>query len=401
MKFLLFGLAFFRRSVRATNPFANVPDELDFDDIPPKSSPVDDLDDLGFFFEGDPFEPEVLTDIAPTRRTRATKSTPVLTGSTRGSQAIAPVGFSLDKPKKFIPVEELVPVVSLTIAEGSVVHVEGVGRFKVDKTLYRDAEQSRIYRAYSLEDSSDRVVVKIGYADGITELDREVLALERLVNVEGVVKLIYAPGTLYEDIRGRRFKFVVLDLLGVSLQDLIQTTYEQTGFPANLIAEIAIQTISILQAVHAENLVHGDVRPGNIMLTGERVGLIDFGHARDLTEESKPDRFPKKDRLGGLSLSGLEARTPTPRDDLFSLGEVLMKCVNRNYTHFLGRLIAEVPKRTSMADLAAIILGIKKHFVPSQVSGRNIPGLDEYMQTVQSLGYDELPDYNALMHLFV
>ena len=82
-----------------------------------------------------------------------------------------------------------------------------------------------------------------------------------------------------------------------------------------------IQAIgTILAAVHKRNVLHRDIKPGNIIITNEgKVGLIDFGIARDFDTEntqifyspyySPPEQRIVKSRMGAYS-------------DIYSLGAV-------------------------------------------------------------------------------
>ncbi|MFO0587818.1 MAG: serine/threonine-protein kinase [Polyangiaceae bacterium] len=92
--------------------------------------------------------------------------------------------------------------------------------------------------------------------------------------------------------------------------------------------EIARQTAEGLGAIHAAGLVHGDVKPSNILVsraTGEpHVWLIDLGLARKIGEKDPTLRG----RLVGTPsfMSPEQARgdeSLTPASDLFSLGIVL------------------------------------------------------------------------------
>jgi serine/threonine protein kinase len=53
-----------------------------------------------------------------------------------------------------------------------------------------------------------------------------------------------------------------------------------TAVPRERIAPFGVQLASALGALHAAGIVHGDVKPANILVSGDRVKLTDFGIAR-------------------------------------------------------------------------------------------------------------------------
>jgi serine/threonine-protein kinase len=84
---------------------------------------------------------------------------------------------------------------------------------------------------------------------------------------------------------------------------------------------IARQICAGLAAVHAAGIVHGDLKPENVLLTAEGVvKLSDFGIAR-LTEGAAMQGF--RGTLEYAAPELLAGATPDPRSDVFALGIVL------------------------------------------------------------------------------
>lgn len=97
---------------------------------------------------------------------------------------------------------------------------------------------------------------------------------------------------------------------------------EQARFKAGVAVAIVRECLSALAALHREGIVHGDIKPANLML--KRTGhlkLIDIGSAFDF-------RNPPHDRDCTPMYAApevLENNDATPRSDLASLGYVLIE----------------------------------------------------------------------------
>lgn len=84
------------------------------------------------------------------------------------------------------------------------------------------------------------------------------------------------------------------------------------------VLEIGIQVAQALKAAQAANLLHGDIRPGNILFEQETPKLVDFGLARFQT--------PVQDLGPTLHYLAPERLTSQPidgRSDIYSLGSTL------------------------------------------------------------------------------
>jgi len=149
-------------------------------------------------------------------------------------------------------------------------------------------------------------------------------------NVVTVYDLGETEGDLYlclERIRGSTLKEI---LRGGSL-------------PVPEAAAIGRDLLSALEAIHAADLVHRDVKPGNVMLDAAgRVKLMDFGLAKgthrplDLTSQEVAVGTPLY-----MAPEQWLNRRATPQTDLFSLGVLLYEMV-AGTSPFPGRTVEEV-----------------------------------------------------------
>ncbi|GAA4607711.1 hypothetical protein GCM10023195_29580 [Actinoallomurus liliacearum] len=119
--------------------------------------------------------------------------------------------------------------------------------------------------------------------------------------------------------------FLVLELItGRTLGDLMA---EEGPLPVPWAAGIAAQVAAVLAAAHQGGLVHRDVKPQNVMLTGDgAVKVLDFGVA-GLVDHSVLSRITRTGQPVGtpayMAPEQLHGRPATARTDLYALGCVL------------------------------------------------------------------------------
>jgi len=142
--------------------------------------------------------------------------------------------------------------------------------------------------------------------------------------------------------------YLVMELLeGESLASRLTASV----FTLKECAEIAVQLLAALDALHKQGLLHRDLKPANVFLTSHGVKLLDFGLARlARLEGSAPESFEAMTVTGTGTVVGtprymspeqLQGLELDPRSDLFSLGAMLyeMAC---GRPAFRGRTAVEV-----------------------------------------------------------
>jgi serine/threonine-protein kinase len=105
---------------------------------------------------------------------------------------------------------------------------------------------------------------------------------------------------------------------------------------------LAAQLGKGLDALHAEGILHRDVKPSNVLLDGEGVAaLADFGLAR----AADSTRLTADGQILGtphyLAPELIEGREATRRSDVYSLGCVLYECL-AGAPPFGDRRLAEI-----------------------------------------------------------
>jgi eukaryotic-like serine/threonine-protein kinase len=122
----------------------------------------------------------------------------------------------------------------------------------------------------------------------------------------------------------------------------------QGRLTAGQVTTIARELADALTAVHRAGIVHGDVKPSNILL-GDRLRLIDFGIARATHDENA---LIPADALVGtepyLAPEQLIGQPGTAASDVYALGLVLLECFSGHRT-FTGPFASGLARRVNEA----------------------------------------------------
>ena len=198
------------------------------------------------------------------------------------------------------------------------------------------------------------------------------------------------------------FIILVMELLGKSL-DKIFNELPSKKMSLRCVCNIALQLLSILEIMHNNNVIHRDIKPGNISIgikeKSKYIYLLDFGLSKKYIDEktNKHYNFEKNNKLIGnarySSINALEGGTQSRRDDLESLGYLLL-------FFLLGRLPWQGYVSNSKEDKYYKITEIKKKTTAKELC-ENLPiQFEEYIIYTRNLKYEATPDYNYLKNLF-
>lgn len=143
--------------------------------------------------------------------------------------------------------------------------------------------------------------------------------------------------------QGVEFFFVMELVLGPTLEDLVEAMSEGT------FRDFAMQCLQGLAAAHEKNVVHRDVKAGNIMLAslaegGYRVKILDFGQSRVSQEPSLQTIDHNGAVVGSIYAMSPEQLGNEPLDlrtDLYSLGCVFYQALTLERP-FKGGSVTEV-----------------------------------------------------------
>ncbi len=150
----------------------------------------------------------------------------------------------------------------------------------------------------------------------------------------------------------------------VAGHSLVEILNEKRRLPVTDFIRIALDVCKALQAAHESSIVHGDVKPANILLTpGGTAMLVDFGLVKDLS--TFKEESPRGIALGTpLYMSPEQARgeyATDTRSDIYSFGAAM-------YHLLVGR-----PPFVGFTNLAVIRKHIQEKPVPPAEMSVDIP----------------------------
>lgn len=214
-----------------------------------------------------------------------------------------------------------------------------VARYELASVLSK-SQRATVYRAF--DPNVDRqVVLKVMDTEAIDDAsmsrDDWIVLFEREARIAGKAKDPRIP-VLFDAGRDGSNYFMAMELLhGEVLRTLLVHSFPMS---AASITRVIRDVASALLSLHDEGIMHGDVRPGNIVVTDAFSGayLLDFSLAFSLGESPNPQL---RMNLPYVAPEYLSRGEYTPKSEQFALGAVLYQM-----------LVGEHPFRSS--DLSAL-----------------------------------------------
>ncbi|GAA4565750.1 serine/threonine-protein kinase [Planotetraspora kaengkrachanensis] len=153
------------------------------------------------------------------------------------------------------------------------------GRYELITPIGRGT-MGTVWRAYDHSLARIVAVKQIRQDSTLNRTQREELR-ERMIREGRIAARVRHPSvaTIHDAIEVDGSPWIVMELIeGRSLEQVID---EEGPLPPRLVAQIGYDLLGALRAAHAQNILHRDVKPGNVLLTDAgRVVLTDFGIAK-------------------------------------------------------------------------------------------------------------------------
>lgn len=118
---------------------------------------------------------------------------------------------------------------------------------------------------------------------------------------------------------------VMENIPGQTLHTHIRKKKAQGGYTSDEFRKIASEVCAGLAAIHNAGLVHGDLKPGNVMVTEDRAVILDFGFAQERarTSSRRPGAPPDGGTPNYMSPERLRNGGASMDDDVYALALTL------------------------------------------------------------------------------
>ncbi|WP_243793139.1 serine/threonine-protein kinase [Saccharopolyspora gloriosae] len=195
------------------------------------------------------------------------------------------------------------------------------GRYEVTGELGRGG-MGVVWRARDTRIGRDVAIKQLHVPEGLPAAERHVLE-ERLMQEVRVAGRLSDPGvvTVHDVFSENGATFIVMELVDpVTLSDVVGP---QRPMPAAQVADLALRVLSALEAAHTAGIVHRDVKPSNIMISGNGVKLADFGIAQTVDDPRLTTTGALIGSPAFMAPERIQGHDATPASDLWSLGATL------------------------------------------------------------------------------
>ena len=131
---------------------------------------------------------------------------------------------------------------------------------------------------------------------------------------------------VYDISREGQVPFIVAEC--VEGRDLGEIISERRRLSESYARQVVSQLLTALSYAHERGIIHRDVKPSNILVTGDgTVKVADFGIARIVADEDSGEEGEIIGSARYMSPEQLTGREATPKSDIYSVGILLYHCL--------------------------------------------------------------------------
>jgi serine/threonine protein phosphatase PrpC/aminoglycoside phosphotransferase len=228
------------------------------------------------------------------------------------------------------------------------------------------SSRSHVYLAVDTE-TRDQVILKVPSVD----LRNDAAYLERFLMEEWVARRIDNAHVLKpcEQTRKRHYLYIVTEY--IDGQTLTQWMRDHPNPDIETVRDIVEQIAMGVQALHRQEMLHQDLRPGNIMIDKSgTVKIIDFGSVRVAGVAEIATATTQQHILGTAQYSAPEyflGEPGTTRSDMFSLGVIAYQMLSGRLPY--GANVARTATRAAQRKLVYGSVLDDRRTIPAWIDG--------------------------------
>ncbi|MER5223901.1 serine/threonine-protein kinase [Streptomyces flaveus] len=255
------------------------------------------------------------------------------------------------------------------------------GRYRLLRQLGAGG-MGRVWLAYDQELACEVALKEIALPPNLPESEMSARIARARREARHAARLRNHPhvATVHDILEEEGLPWIVMEFVP-GATDLGAVVHAREPLPPAEVARIGLAVLDALTEGHRIGLLHRDVKPANILLTGPvrdprpgnraeggRVLLTDYGIA--LQQDSGDTRLTETDMVPGtvsyLAPERLRGQEPTPASDLFSLGATLFFALegtgpfdrNSKYAIQVALLFEDPPPPLRAGRLTPVVLGL-------------------------------------------
>ncbi|MFD1499642.1 serine/threonine-protein kinase, partial [Streptosporangium lutulentum] len=239
-----------------------------------------------------------------------------------------------------------------------------------------------VWHAHDVLLDRDVAVKELILPYGMDHAGKQVAHQRMLREARSAARLSH-PGivTVHDVVEEDGRPWIVMEL--VRAWSLEQAVRQSGPLPVVQTAEIGVRVLDALRHAHAAGIMHRDVKPGNVLLTSDRVILTDFGIAAIEGDSTITQAGMLMGSPAYIPPERLSGQRVTQASDLWSFGATLYAAVEGRPPYegsdsmaVLGAILTQEPTRPQRAGaLVAVLEGLLRKNPADRMSAAQVSDL--------------------------